>query len=150
MDVVDALLAKLAPLAALVTPNLPEIARLVGRDVPAQREDMTRAGRELCAQGAKAVLVKGGHGDGDVMTDVLVTSSFETAFEAPRIATRNTHGTGCTLSSAIAAGLAHGKTLVDACEAAKRYLTGALEDADRLSVGRGHGPVNHFSALWWG
>ncbi|MCB1540035.1 MAG: bifunctional hydroxymethylpyrimidine kinase/phosphomethylpyrimidine kinase [Rhodoblastus sp.] len=147
-DVVDALLTMLLPLADLVTPNLPEIARLIGRDVSAGPQDMRCAGEELIRRGARAVLVKGGHGDGADAVDMLVTSAGAERLSAPRIATRNTHGTGCTLSSAIAAGLAHGRTLVEACEDAKRYLTAALESADRLSVGHGHGPVNHFCALW--
>lgn len=148
-DVVEAIVARLLPLAAVVTPNLPEIARLVGRDVSAEPQDMRRAGEELIERGARAVLVKGGHGEGDVIVDVLVApGEFDMAFAGPRIATRNTHGTGCTLSSAIAAELARGKTLAEACENAKRYLTAALETADRLSVGRGHGPVNHFCGLW--
>ena len=147
-DVVDALLAKLLPLADLVTPNLPEIARLIGRDVSADPQDMRKAGEELIRRGARAVLVKGGHGDGAEAVDMLVTPAGVERFAAPRIATRNTHGTGCTLSSAIAAGLAHGRTLIEACADAKKYLTAALERADRLSVGHGHGPVNHFCALW--
>ena len=147
-DVVDALLAKLLPLADLVTPNLPEIARLIGRDVSADPQDMRKAGEELIRRGARAVLVKGGHGDGAEAVDMLVTPAGVERFAAPRIATRNTHGTGCTLSSAIAAGLAHGRTLIEACADAKRYLTAALESADRMSVGHGHGPVNHFCALW--
>ncbi len=148
-DVVEAIVAKLLPLAAVVTPNLPEIARLVGRDVSADPQDMGRAAEELIERGARAVLVKGGHGESAVIVDVLaVPGQSATAFRGPRIATRNTHGTGCTLSSAIAAGLAHGRTLTEACDEAKRYLTAALEAADRLSVGQGHGPVNHFGALW--
>ena len=148
-DVVDALLTKLLPLAAVVTPNLPEIARLIGREVSAEPQDMRSAGEELVARGARAALVKGGHGEGGVIADVLVApEQFDLTFWGPRIATRNTHGTGCTLSSAIAAGLAQGKALVAACEDAKLYLTAALETADRLAVGRGHGPVDHFRGLW--
>lgn len=143
-DVVDAIVAKLLPLAAIVTPNLPEIARLVGRDVSGEPQDVQRAGEELRARGARAVLVKGGHGMSAQMIDVLVSEAGVERFAAPRVETRNTHGTGCTLSSAIAAGLAQGRTLAEACADAKRYLTAALQAADRLSVGHGHGPVHHF------
>ncbi len=147
-DVVDALLEKLLPLAALVTPNLPEIARLLGRDVSAAPEDMQRAGEELRARGARAVLVKGGHGTGAQAIDVLVSEAGAERFAAPRVETRNTHGTGCSLSSAIAAGLARGAPLAQAVGEAKAWLTGALRAADDLAVGRGHGPVHHFHALW--
>ena len=147
-DVVDALITQLLPLAAVVTPNLPEIARLLGRDVTPDPEDMTRAGSQLLGRRARAVLVKGGHGDGAEATDVLVTDAGAERFSSPRIATRNTHGTGCTLSSAIAAGLARGAPLVRAVAEAKDWLTGALAAADDLAVGRGHGPVHHFHTLW--
>lgn len=147
-DVVDAMLAKLMPLAAVVTPNLSEIARLVGRDVSAQIEDMQRAGEELVARGARAVLVKGGHGEGAEAVDVLVAQGGAERFVAPRIVTRNSHGTGCSLSSAIAARLAHGATLSAAVGEAKAWLTDALGAAGDLSVGHGHGPVHHFHALW--
>lgn len=146
-DVVDALMTRLLPLATVVTPNLPEIARLVGRDVSPDPGDMTRAGLELIGRGARAVLVKGGHGEGAEATDVLVTEAGAERFSAPRIVTRNTHGTGCTLSSAIAAGLARGAPLARAVAEAKVWLTGALASADHLSVGKGHGPVDHLHAV---
>ncbi len=146
-DVVDALLTALAPLARVVTPNIPETARLIGRDIAPDPEDMARAGGMLVARGARAVLVKGGHGAGAEAVDVLVTRDGAQIFAAPRIATRNTHGTGCTLSSAIAAGLARGAPLPDAVGAAKAWLTGALRAADNLDVGKGHGPLDHLHAL---
>ncbi|MFT4097137.1 MAG: bifunctional hydroxymethylpyrimidine kinase/phosphomethylpyrimidine kinase [Rhodoblastus sp.] len=146
-DVVDALITRLMPLASVATPNIPEAARLVGRDVAAEPDDMARAGAELLARGARAVLVKGGHGDGAEAVDVLVTAAGAEHFTAPRIATRNTHGTGCSLSSAIAAGLARGAALPQAVIEAKAWLTDALRAADGLSVGRGHGPLDHFHAL---
>lgn len=146
-DVVEALLTKLLPLAAVVTPNIPEAARLVGRAVAPEPDDMARAGAELVARGARAVLVKGGHGACAEAVDMLVTRKGAARFSAPRIATRNTHGTGCTLSSAIAAGLARGASLPEAVEAAKVWLTGALRAADDLSVGHGHGPLHHLYAL---
>jgi hydroxymethylpyrimidine/phosphomethylpyrimidine kinase len=98
----------------------------------------------LHRDGWRAVLAKGGHIGGDTAEDVLVDAQGVRAFGAPRVRTRNTHGTGCTLSSAIAAYLARGRSLDEAVAAGKRYLTGALERADALSVGSGHGPVDHF------
>ncbi|HMN70794.1 MAG TPA: bifunctional hydroxymethylpyrimidine kinase/phosphomethylpyrimidine kinase [Rhodoblastus sp.] len=144
--VVDALLTKLMPLAAVVTPNIPEAARLVGRDVSPDPDDMIRAGQDLLARGAQAVLVKGGHGEGAEAIDALVTEHGAALFGAPRIATRNTHGTGCSLSSAIAAGLARGRELTQAVNEAKLWLTEAIRAADGLSVGRGHGPLDHMHA----
>ena len=147
--VADAILAHLLPLARLVTPNLPEIARLTGLPEPRDVDGMRVAGRALISRGAEAVLVKGGHLDGDAV-DVLVTKEGAQTFSAPRIATRGAHGTGCTLSSAISALLGQGATLRDAVSGAKAYLGGALGAADRLDVGQGHGPLNHFHALWRG
>lgn len=147
-DVVDALLAHLTPIARLITPNLAEAARLTGLPVSDEIADMRRAGEALLARGARAVLIKGGHGTGETAVDLLVTPPGGETFSAPRIATRNTHGTGCTLSSAIAAFLARGLALNEAVARAKAYLTGALASADALSVGRGHGPVNHLHTLW--
>lgn len=147
-DVVDALLARLLPLASLITPNLPEAARLTGLPIACDEDDMRRAGFALLAHGARAVLVKGGHADGAQAIDLLVTPAGVERFSAPRVDTRNTHGTGCTLSSAIAAFLAQDATLSDAIARAKAYLTDALAAADALDVGGGHGPVHHFHALW--
>lgn len=146
-DVVEAMIARLLPRAALVTPNLPEAARLTGLSVDEDVDAMRRAGEALLARGARAVLVKGGHGTGARAVDLLVTRAGVETFAAPRIATNNTHGTGCTLSSAIAAGLAQGATLSDAVAGAKTYLTGAIAAADALAVGRGNGPVDHFYAF---
>ena len=147
-DVADAMIARLLPLAALVTPNLPEIARLADMPAPTNSADMRRAADALIARGARAVLVKGGHLDGGDAFDLLVARDGVHEFSAARIVTRNTHGTGCTLSAAIAAHLAHGLPFADAVRAAKAFLTGALAAADDLDVGRGHGPVHHFHALW--
>ena len=109
---------------------------------------MLAQGRRLLALGCAAVLVKGGHGDGPESIDLFVTGDRETRLAAPRHATRNTHGTGCTLSSAIAAGLAAGLDLEAAVRQAKTYLTEAIVAADRLRVGSGSGPVHHFHR-WW-
>ncbi|MDE2363347.1 MAG: bifunctional hydroxymethylpyrimidine kinase/phosphomethylpyrimidine kinase [Hyphomicrobiales bacterium] len=145
---IGALLADVLPLARLVTPNLAEAARLTGGAEPRSPAEMRQAGAALLNAGAQAVLVKGGHLDGPIACDLLVTREGVRMFEARRVDTRNTHGTGCTLSSAIAAFLAHGRVLEQAIEQAKGYLVGALAGADRLSVGRGPGPLHHFHALW--
>ena len=100
------------------------------------------------AVGCRAVLVKGGHLSGATVSDVLVTSQGVRVWESTRLATRHTHGTGCTLSSAIAAGLAKGVGLAEAVGAAKAYVTAAIAAAGRIRIGSGHGPVHHFHA-WW-
>ena len=147
-DAVDVLSRLLFPRAALITPNLHEAARLLGTDVAAGRDAMRAQADALLEQGARAVLLKGGHGHEHSSDDLLATPSGQRWLEAPRLATENTHGTGCTLSSAIAAGLAKGMGLEDAAVAAKAYLHGALAAADRLAIGAGHGPVHHFHAIW--
>jgi len=148
-EAVAALRETLLPLAALLTPNLPEAARLLGVDQAASEEEMAAQGRALLVLGPQAVLMKGGHGKGERCVDLLVTGGGETLrLEAPRRATRNTHGTGCTLSGAIAAGLAQGADLASAVRGAHDYLQGAIAAADGLAVGSGHGPVHHFHAVW--
>ncbi len=144
-DVVEAMRRHLFPLARVITPNLSEAARLAGIDAPGDRQAMEAIGLRLRA-GPAAWLIKGGHGGGDTADDVLIDEAGSHWFSAPRIATRNTHGTGCTLSSAIAVFLARGLSLEDAITRSKTYLTGALAGADRLQVGRGPGPVDHFAA----
>ena len=129
--------------AVLVTPNLDEAALLVGRPL-ASEADMEVAAHELLAKGARAVLLKGGHLAGDVVIDLLIaTGSAPHWMRAPRIHTANTHGTGCTLSSAIAAYLALGYLLVDAVEAARIYVRGALVAGASVKTGQGSGPLNH-------
>lgn len=145
---VAALVDALLPRATLLTPNLPEAARLLGEDVARTADEAAAQGRRLLALGPQAVLMKGGHAPGAVCTDLLVTEGGLVRFEAPRVATRNTHGTGCTLSSAIAAGLARGRPLVEAVGAAHAWLHAAIRAADGLGVGRGRGPVHHFHAVW--
>ncbi len=147
-DAVSALRRLLFPRAVLVTPNLLEAAALLDQPVARGEDDMLAQGQALMAQGAKAVLMKGGHGTGDTSVDLLVTSAGTVRLEAPRVATRNTHGTGCTLSSAIAAGLAKGFPLGQAVSEAKDYVTAAIAASERLQVGSGHGPTHHFHA-WW-
>lgn len=129
--------------AVLVTPNLDEASLLVGRTLSTEA-DMEAAGRELLAKGARAVLVKGGHLQGDAVSDLLLTHDGVVHWmRAPRIATANTHGTGCTLSSAIAAHLALGATLLDAVQGARAFVRGALEAGAQVRTGRGSGPLNH-------
>lgn len=148
-DAVAVLREALLPRAELLTPNLPEAARLLGASQAASEQEMEAQGRRLLAIGPRAVLMKGGHGKGPSCVDLLVQPASDTLrLEAPRRATRNTHGTGCTLSSAIAAGLAAGLPLEMAFQRAHRFLQEAIAAADRLKVGTGHGPLHHFYALW--
>ncbi len=142
-DAVGALRALIAQ-ARLVTPNLPEAAALTGQTQARDEEGMYAQAEKLLALGASAVLIKGGHGSGFESVDLLVEGASRTRFAAPRIDTRNTHGTGCTLASAIAAGLAKNLSLPEAVRQAKAYVTAALEAADRLEIGSGAGPVHHF------
>src|SRR5262249_44652870 len=143
-DAIEAMRARLMPLAAVVTPNLPEAAALLDAPEAMTEDEMVRQAGRLLALGAHAVLMKGGHGKAAESVDLLVTSTATVRFVAARIATRNTHGTGCTLAAAIAAGLAKGADLASAVRAAKDYVTAAIAAADRLAVGHGHGPVHHF------
>lgn len=142
-DAVRALIEELLPLAAIVTPNLPEAEVLVGRSLHGE-EDLPRAAREIRALGPQAVVMKGGHLSGDA-TDLFFDGRREVRLEAPRIDTRSTHGTGCTFSAAIAARIALGDDPLDAVRAAKAYLTAALAHA--TPIGAGHGPVAHDWAL---
>jgi hydroxymethylpyrimidine/phosphomethylpyrimidine kinase len=143
-----ALRAQLVPLADLVTPNLPEAARLLGASQANSETMMVRQGELLLALGAKAVLIKGGHGSGPEAVDMFLDGNSVVRLAAARVPTRNTHGTGCTLAAAIAAGLASGLSLLDAVRRAKLYLTNALLHADALQIGHGAGPVHHFFDIW--
>lgn len=144
---IAALRDHLLPLAAVLTPNLPEAAGLLGMTPATTESDTVAQGVALQALGAEWVLMKGGHAEGATCTDRLIGPTRHD-FSSPRIMTRNTHGTGCSLSSAIAAGLAKGLDVPDAVEAAHRWLHGAIVAADQLNIGRGHGPVHHFHQ-WW-
>ena len=143
-DAVKRLRDELIPLASLITPNLPEAAALLGEAVATSEAEIAEQGRRLLASGAHAVLIKGGHGKGAESIDYLIAGGAVIALPAPRIATENTHGTGCSLSSAIAAGLARGRSLETAVRDAKTWISGAIAAADRLKVGKGHGPIHHF------
>ena len=147
-DAIEVLKAALIPRALVVTPNLPEAAALLDAPIARNEAEMREQGERLLALGAQTVLVKGGHGSGPESVDLLIGSNTFARLAADRIATENTHGTGCTLSSAIAAGLAKGLALSEAVGAAKRYVTDALVAADRIKIGSGHGPTHHFHA-WW-
>jgi hydroxymethylpyrimidine/phosphomethylpyrimidine kinase len=142
-DAVDRLVAQLLPCAALVTPNLPEAARLTGLPVD-DASGMERAARALHAMGARAVLVKGGHLSGSAM-DLLFADGRVTMFPATRIESTHTHGTGCTLAAAITARLARGDTIEEAVAGARRYVRAAIVSAPGL--GGGCGPVNHFAPI---
>lgn len=147
-EAIEVLRKLLLPQALVITPNLPEAAALLDVAPAVNESAMREQAERLLALGAKAVLIKGGHGDGPESVDLLVDASGTIRLAAKRVPTKNTHGTGCTLSSAIAAGLAKGRALSDAVREAKDYVTAAIANADRLSVGSGHGPVHHFYR-WW-
>ena len=143
-----AALRRLLPLASVITPNLPEAAALLGereaRDVPA----MLAQARALRAHGARRVLLKGGHLSGADATDVWLDDAGERLLHAPRVPTSNTHGTGCSLSSAVAALVPQRRSWLAAVVDAKAWLTGALAAGDTLQIGHGPGPVHHFYRLW--
>jgi hydroxymethylpyrimidine/phosphomethylpyrimidine kinase len=147
-DAVDVLTSLLIPRARVITPNLHEAAALLDRPIADSEQAMRVQAERLLLLGAKAVLIKAGHGDGPESSDLLVEPQSVTRLPARRIATHNTHGTGCTLSAAVAAGLAKGLELAEAARQAKEYVTGAIAAADTLTIGSGHGPVHHFYR-WW-
>jgi hydroxymethylpyrimidine/phosphomethylpyrimidine kinase len=147
-EAVDTLRTRLIPLASVITPNLPEAAALLDEPIAHDGAAIESQGRRLRALGCAAVLIKGGHGETPESTDYLCTSSGTITLAAKRIATKNTHGTGCSLSSAIAAGLAKGEDMETAVRNAKAWLTAAIAAADRFSVGHGHGPVHHFHKFY--
>jgi len=142
-DAVDSLRRALLPRAALVTPNLPEASALLGGGALESERDMQEAARALCALGAQAALVKGGHAAGADALDVLCDRHHCITLRAPRIETPHTHGTGCTYSAAITARLAQGDALEAAVRTAKAFIARAIATAPGL--GRGHGPVNHWA-----
>lgn len=148
---VTALRRELLPLASVITPNVPEAEILLGksleRDYLFNMEEMAKA---LLKLGPRAVLLKGGHLGGPTSDDVYCDDKVTEKMSAQRVKTRNTHGTGCTLSSALACWLAKGLPYAEAAHAAKKYVTHALEHADALKIGGGRGPVHHFHALWRG
>jgi hydroxymethylpyrimidine/phosphomethylpyrimidine kinase len=147
-DAVATLRTKLIPFASLITPNLPEAAVLLDEPVATSEAAIESQGQRLLAMGCPAVLIKGGHGHGSESIDYLFGDNGTIALAAPRVATKNTHGTGCSLSSAIAAGLAKGEDMESAVRHAKAWISAAISAADRLDVGHGHGPVHHFHRFY--
>lgn len=155
-DAVETLKKLLLPLATLVTPNLHETARLINAEIPKSRQEAIEQARQILNLGAKAVLIKGGHSasnvelneSADLLLSVDGTKLVEEWFTAKWVVTKNTHGTGCSLSSAITANLAKGETLSSAIQNAKAWLTDAIESSDELDVGKGSGPVHHFHNFW--
>ena len=147
-DAIDALRTKLIPFATILTPNLPEAAVLLDVPPATSESEIEAQGRKLLSFACRAVLIKGGHGQGSESVDYLIDADGVVALAAPRIATNNTHGTGCSLSSAIAAGLAKGEDLPTAVRNAKTFISAAIAAANRFSVGHGHGPVHHFHRFY--
>lgn len=147
-EAIETLRSELLPQATLATPNLPEAALLTGTGIATDRAAMLKQAEMILALGAKAVLIKGGHGTGSKSIDLLMDGGRPQEFSMPRIETKNDHGTGCTLAAAIAAHLALGLPLTDAVGLSKDYLQGALAAGRDLKVGHGHGPVHHFYR-WW-
>ncbi len=143
-DAIGNLIKDLLPLASVITPNLHEAAALLNQPLAKDRKAMQEQGEKILSLGAKAVLMKGGHTTDEQATDLLITHSGTEIFSAPRLQTKNTHGTGCTLASAIAAGLAKQLSLQDAVKQAKDYLQGALAASNQMKIGKGSGPVHHF------
>ena len=144
-EAIEAITTRLIPLATLITPNLSEAEILAGQKI-CTVEEMQRQAKEMLKLGCRGVLVKGGHLEGGRMSDVLQVSGEEAPhlFAAPKVDSRNTHGTGCTLSSAIATYLALGETVTDAVEKAKQYVYKGIEAGKDVCIGHGHGPLNHF------
>ncbi len=148
-DAIEAIKTYLMPLADVVTPNLPEAEVLLGESLD-DPDTVRGAAKKLSLLGSRSVLIKGGHGEAQKATDILYLTDEDRWIELAgnRIATRNNHGTGCTLSSAIAAYLAQGKALKAAVEAAKAYISKAIQAGSEYKIGHGHGPVHHFFNFW--
>lgn len=145
-DAMDMFIGSMLPLATMLTPNIPEAEKIVGKSIKTVAA-MKDAAKEICGYGAKTVLIKGGHFDGDA-EDVLYDGKSYFTYVHKRIETKNTHGTGCTLSSAIASYLALGFSVPSAVKNAKEYITGAIKNS--LEIGKGHGPLHHFHKYYGG
>jgi hydroxymethylpyrimidine/phosphomethylpyrimidine kinase len=147
-NAIEALRTQLLPIATVITPNLPEASVLLGRKIHLEQE-MLQAAKDLQALGTKNVLLKGGHLGGNKSSDLLLTEQGKSLwFEAERTETKNTHGTGCTYSSAIATFLGKGYTLENAIASAKQYISDAIRFGACYELGHGHGPVHHFFKQW--
>ncbi len=147
-DAVEAVKSILVPMANVITPNLHEAAKLSNMPYAQNDDAMREQAKVLAATGANSVLIKGGHGESDECSDLLFDGTNTNWFRSKRVETKNTHGTGCSLSSAIAANLALGDDLVIAVQNAKTWLTGAIASSNQLEVGQGSGPVHHFHNIW--
>ena len=148
-DAISTLRDELIPRAKVITPNIPEAEILLGRKLTID-DDLSEAARQLSQGGCVSVFLKAGHLDTSTLTDILYDATTDTihTMESPKVDTVNTHGTGCTLSSAIAAYLAKGYPLPQACRQAKEYISQAIISGSAYRIGHGHGPVNHFHSLW--
>ena len=147
-NAIEVLRSEMLPLASIITPNIPEAEVLLGRKIN-NKEEMTGAANDLLKYGSTAVLLKGGHFSGKESPDCLVIGKNRNYWhDAARIDSINTHGTGCTLSSAIAAFMARGYGVAEAVTRAKKYINSAITSGADYKIGRGHGPVNHFYNLW--
>ena len=146
--IAQAITETLAPMGRLITPNIPEAEVLLGEKINA--DNMESAAKELAAKTKTSVLLKAGHLEENVLTDILYNAESEETLRlsSPKVDTRNTHGTGCTLSSAVASFLAHGHGLNDAVGLAKEYISNAIKAGAEYNIGHGHGPVHHFNNLW--
>lgn len=148
-DALEQMRVRLIPMSTVLTPNIAEAAALTETPRATTAGELLAQGEALLAMGAPYVLLKGGDGTGAESTDYLVTQTMDPMrLTSPRIATRNTHGSGCTLAAAIAAHIAHRLEVFDAIQLAKLYVQGAIEQADRVAPGRGPGPVHHFHRMW--
>jgi hydroxymethylpyrimidine/phosphomethylpyrimidine kinase len=147
-DAIDVLRRMLIPRSAVLTPNLPEAAVLLGTTPAQTADDMRAQAEQLLALGARTIVIKGGHASGRDSTDLIVNRSGVVTLPLERLDSRNTHGTGCAFSAAIAAGLAKGLDVEKATRAAKSYVHGAIAAADSLAIGSGPGPVHHFHSVW--
>ena len=147
-DAIKSIIDQLFPIAKIITPNLAEAATLLDETIAETEEEMIKQGHALISLGAQCVLMKGGHGNGTESVDLFISTKEVIRFSATRINTKNTHGTGCTLSSAITAGLSKGLPMEQAIQNAKTYITGALKSSNELKIGHGSGPVHHFYDQW--
>jgi hydroxymethylpyrimidine/phosphomethylpyrimidine kinase len=147
-EAIDTLLSVLVPKALIVTPNLAEAAAMLNEPIAVDEDAMRAQAERILALGPRAVLITGGDGAGAESVDILVDPEGSERYASRRIDTCNTHGTGCTLSAAIAAALAKGQSLRDGVAGAKAYISAAIAASDELAVGHGHGPVHHFHAFW--
>jgi hydroxymethylpyrimidine/phosphomethylpyrimidine kinase len=148
MEAIDTLRTRVLPLAEIITPNLPEAGVLLGRPAPSTLDGMRDTAVALWALGPRYVLLKGGHLESSESTDILFDGHELLEFSAPRVATANTHGTGCTLSAAIAALIPRRPDMASVVRDAKAYVTAAILASGALQVGKGHGPLHHFHRLW--